>query len=38
MTPNATSAVQGCAFCAIATRQAESSLVHEDETVVVFMA
>lgn len=34
---NATSTAQGCLFCAIVTRQAQSSVVHEDETVVVFM-
>ena len=27
-----------CVFCAIAAHQAEASIVHEDETVVVFMA
>ena len=37
MTHNATSAVQGCIFCAIADRQAEASVVYEDETVVVFL-
>ena len=30
-------AVQGCIFCAIVARQAEASVVYEDETVVVFM-
>jgi len=33
----ATSAARGCIFCAIAARQAEADVVHEDETVVVFM-
>jgi len=28
---------QGCSFCAIAARQPEASVVHEDETVVAFM-
>ena len=37
MTHNATSVAQPCAFCAIAARQAEASVVHEDEAVVVFM-
>ena len=37
MTQNATSAGQGCIFCAIVARQAEASVVHEDETVVAFM-
>ena len=37
MTQNETSAAQGCIFCAIVTRQAEASVVYEDETVVVFM-
>ena len=37
MTQNATSAAQGCIFCAIVVRQAEASVVYEDETVVVFM-
>jgi histidine triad (HIT) family protein len=37
MTQRATSAVRGCIFCAIAARQAEASVVYEDETVVVFM-
>ncbi|MDQ1536934.1 MAG: histidine triad family protein [Actinomycetota bacterium] len=30
--------VQECVFCAIVAGQAEASLVHQDETVVVFMA
>jgi diadenosine tetraphosphate (Ap4A) HIT family hydrolase len=30
-------AAQGCIFCAIAARQAEASVVYEDETVVAFM-
>ncbi len=38
MTQNATSAAQGCIFCAIVAGQAEASLVYEDGTVVVFMA
>lgn len=38
MKQNATSAVQGCIFCAIAVQQAEASVVFEDETVVVFMS
>ncbi len=37
MTQNATTAEQGCIFCAIAAGQAEASVVYEDETVVVFM-
>ena len=37
MTQNATSAAQGCIFCAIVARQAEASVVYEDETVVAFM-
>lgn len=37
MTQNAASAAQGCIFCAIGDRQAEASMVYEDETVVVFM-
>jgi len=37
MTQNATSATQGCIFCAIGARKAEASVVYEDETVVVFM-
>ncbi|MEV4135226.1 HIT family protein [Dactylosporangium sp. NPDC049742] len=37
MTQNATPAAQGCIFCAIAARQAEASVVYEDETVVAFM-
>jgi histidine triad (HIT) family protein len=31
------SAAHGCIFCAIVARQAEASVVYEDETVVVFM-
>lgn len=31
-------ATDGCIFCAIATGQAEASVVFEDETVVVFMS
>ena len=38
MTQNATSAAQGCIFCAIVARQAVASVVYENETVVVFMA
>jgi histidine triad (HIT) family protein len=37
MTENATSAAQGCIFCAIVARQSEASVVYEDETVVIFM-
>ena len=37
MTPKARSAAQGCILCAIAARQAEASVVYEDETVVAFM-
>ncbi|WNV87745.1 HIT family protein [Umezawaea sp. Da 62-37] len=37
MTRNATSAAQECVFCAIAARQAHTSVVCEDDTVVVFM-
>lgn len=37
MTQDATSAAQGCVFCAIAARQAEASVVYEDETAVAFM-
>src|ERR1700742_2528071 len=36
MTGNGTSG-QGCVFCAIVAREAEASVVHEDETVVGFM-
>ena len=38
MTQNATSAAQGCIFCAIVARQAEASVVYEDETVAASMA
>ncbi len=38
MTQNATSAAQGCIFCAIVVRQAEASVVHENESVLAFMA
>jgi histidine triad (HIT) family protein len=38
MTQNATSAAEGCVFCGIVAGQAEASVVHEDETVVAFMA
>jgi len=37
MTQDTTSAAQGCIICAIVTRQAEASVVYEDETVVAFM-
>jgi diadenosine tetraphosphate (Ap4A) HIT family hydrolase len=37
MTQNVTSAASGCIFCAISARQAQASVVHEDETVVAFM-
>jgi histidine triad (HIT) family protein len=37
MTQSPTSAKQGCIFCAIVARQAEASVVYEDETVVAFM-
>ena len=37
MTQDATTAAQGCSFCAIVAGQAEASVVFEDETVVVFM-
>jgi histidine triad (HIT) family protein len=37
MADSATSPAQGCVFCAIVARQAEASVVHEDETVVAFM-
>ena len=37
MTQNAASPAQECVFCAIAARQAEASVVYEDETVVAFM-
>jgi diadenosine tetraphosphate (Ap4A) HIT family hydrolase len=37
MTQNGASAAQECIFCAIAARQAEASVVYEDETVVAFM-
>ncbi len=37
MTPNATGAANGCIFCAIVARQAEASMVYEDETVAVWM-
>lgn len=38
MTQHATSMAQGCIFCAIVARQAEASVVYEDETVVAFMS
>jgi histidine triad (HIT) family protein len=37
MTQDMTSAAQGCIFCAIVARQAEASVVYEDETAVAFM-
>ena len=37
MPHDTTSAPQECIFCAIAARQAEASVVYEDETVVAFM-
>ena len=37
MTPKARSAAEGCVFCAIVTGQGDASLVHEDDSVVVFM-
>ena len=37
MTQNATSTALGCIFRAIVSRQAEASVVYEDEAVVVFM-
>ena len=37
MTPHGSSTAQECVFCAIAARQAEASVVYEDETVVAFM-
>lgn len=37
MTQNTPSAAQECIFCAIVAREAEASVVFEDETVVVFM-
>ncbi len=37
MTDDAAAAAQGCIFCAIAARQAEASVVYEDDTVVAFM-
>ena len=38
MTEHATSAAQGCIFCAIVARQAKASVVYEDEIAVAFMA
>ena len=38
MTQDTTAAAPGCIFCAIVAGQAEASIVHEDETVVVFMS
>jgi diadenosine tetraphosphate (Ap4A) HIT family hydrolase len=37
MARNSPSAAHGCIFCAIVAREAEASVVFEDETVVVFM-
>ncbi|WP_103338300.1 HIT family protein [Amycolatopsis sp. CA-126428] len=37
MADSATSPARECAFCAIVARQAEASVVHEDEVVVAFM-
>ena len=37
MTQESTSGRQGCVFCAIAARQAEASVVYEDERAVAFM-
>jgi len=37
MAQNAGSAEQTCIFCAIVARQAEASVVYEDETVLAFM-
>ncbi len=37
MAQSATSAAQGCIFCAIVARQADASVVYEDETAVAFM-
>ncbi len=37
MTQNDTSAPQECIFCLIATKQADASVVYEDDTVVAFM-
>jgi histidine triad (HIT) family protein len=37
MTQDATSAEEGCIFCAIAAGQDEASVVYEDETVLAFM-
>jgi diadenosine tetraphosphate (Ap4A) HIT family hydrolase len=37
MTQHPTSMAQECLFCAVAARQAEASVVHEDETAVAFM-
>jgi diadenosine tetraphosphate (Ap4A) HIT family hydrolase len=37
MRQNTTSAAQGCIFCAVVAREAEASVVYEDETVVAFM-
>lgn len=36
MTQSVTSAGQDCIFCAIVARQAEASVVYEDESVVAF--
>jgi histidine triad (HIT) family protein len=37
VTQDAASAAQGCIFCAIVAREAEASVVYEDESVVAFM-
>jgi len=37
MTQNWTSAAERCTFCAIVAREAEASVVYQDETVVAFM-
>lgn len=37
MTQNAAPAAQGCIFCAVVAREAEASVVYEDETVMAFM-
>ena len=37
MTQQSTPAAQACLFCAIVAGQGEASIVHEDETAVVFM-
>lgn len=37
MTQSAPSAAHECVFCAIASGQAQASVVHEDETAMAFM-